>query len=60
MTTDELRQCSFCGDPRVFSQPDCVDAHDSDCPEWVCVDCGTAYFLGQPAAVGELVSSGAA
>jgi hypothetical protein len=39
--------CPACGDIRIFTQPPCVDGHTDDggqCPEWACVDCGTAFF----------------
>ena len=45
-----MRQCSICCDERLFEQPPCADDHDPHCPEWVCVDCGTALFLGVVAA----------
>jgi hypothetical protein len=41
--------CATCGDEREFVQPPCVDGHTDDggeCPEWACVDCGTAVFSG--------------
>jgi hypothetical protein len=37
--------CAVCGDEMLFEQPPCADGHD-DCPEWVCVACGTAIFGG--------------
>ncbi|HEU5033647.1 MAG TPA: hypothetical protein VFT62_02705 [Mycobacteriales bacterium] len=42
MTT---RHCFLCGDERVVEQPPCLDGHE-DCPEWVCVECGTAIVAG--------------
>lgn len=47
----ELRteHCPACDAFREFAQPPCVDGHTDDggeCPEWACVDCGTALFLG--------------
>ena len=41
--------CPMCGEAREFEQPPCVDGHTADggdCPEWICVDCGTAFLLG--------------
>ena len=45
--------CPICGDVRPFEQPPCSDGHagGADCPEWLCVDCGTAFLLGESAAV---------
>lgn len=34
--------CDLCAAETLFEQPGCVDGHDLLCPEWVCVDCGTA------------------
>lgn len=42
MTT---KHCFICGDERVVEQPPCLDGHE-ECPEWVCVDCGTAIVAG--------------
>jgi hypothetical protein len=39
-----MRTCSTCGDERPFERPPCVDGHD-DCPELICVDCGSAVVL---------------
>jgi hypothetical protein len=41
--------CPTCDDERDFVQPSCVDGHTEDggeCPEWACVDCGTALLIG--------------
>jgi hypothetical protein len=38
--------CSICQDEAVFDQPECVDGHGPDCPEWVCVQCGDAFLVG--------------
>jgi hypothetical protein len=50
--------CAPCGEITEFVQPPCVDGHTDDggeCPEWICVDCGTALLIGDvataPAAV---------
>ncbi len=41
--------CPPCGDVREFVQPPCADGHTEDggeCPEWACVDCGSAVVAG--------------
>jgi hypothetical protein len=38
--------CSQCRRLEVFEQPECVDHSTGQCPEWVCVMCGTAVFAG--------------
>lgn len=41
--------CPSCDDERDFVQPTCLDGHTEDggeCPEWACLDCGTALVLG--------------
>ena len=45
--------CPICGDVRPFEQPPCIDGHldEGDCPEWICADCGTAFLLGESAAI---------
>ena len=40
------RFCSTCRGDVSFEQPECLDSHDEECPEWVCVVCGEAVFLG--------------
>ncbi|MQA83607.1 MAG: hypothetical protein GEV03_02975 [Streptosporangiales bacterium] len=40
------RHCSTCGEERGFEQPPCEDGHGPDCPEWVCVECGSAILMG--------------
>ncbi|MDQ2789339.1 MAG: hypothetical protein M3Y73_06390 [Actinomycetota bacterium] len=40
--------CPECADLRVFEQPPCVDGHGMDCPEWLCLTCGTALLIGVP------------
>ena len=42
MTT---KYCPGCRADRVVEQPPCLDGH-VDCPEWVCVECGTAIVFG--------------
>ena len=41
--------CPACGDDREFVQPPCADGHTDEggeCPEWLCVECGTAFVAG--------------
>jgi hypothetical protein len=41
--------CPPCGEIREFVQPPCADGHTDDggeCPEWICVDCGSAVVTG--------------
>lgn len=46
-TVDDMTEkyCPACRARRVVEQPPCVDGH-ADCPEWACVDCGTAIVVG--------------
>jgi hypothetical protein len=41
-----VRFCATCRADVAFEQPPCVDGHDADCPEWVCVECGEAFIVG--------------
>ena len=44
--------CPTCDDVAVFVQPPCADGHTEDggeCPEWICVDCGSALLIGDGA-----------
>jgi hypothetical protein len=41
-----VRFCSICLADVGFEQPDCLDDHGLDCPEWVCVQCGDAVLVG--------------
>ena len=44
-----LWPCTPCGEVTVFVQPPCTDGHTEDggiCPEWICVDCGSALVTG--------------
>jgi hypothetical protein len=43
------RYCPGCRAQRVVEQPPCADGH-LDCPEWACVECGTAIVGGWLAA----------
>ncbi|PZS38890.1 MAG: hypothetical protein DLM62_11295 [Pseudonocardiales bacterium] len=40
--------CPDCADLKAFEQPPCVDGHGADCPEWLCLSCGTALLIGVP------------
>jgi hypothetical protein len=40
--------CPECADFEAFEQPPCVDGHGADCPEWLCVICGTALLIDVP------------
>ncbi len=58
-----LWPCPTCGEDTAFEQPPCADGHSDDggeCPEWVCTDCGTGFFLGDPAPVAETAARRAA
>jgi len=41
-----MRFCTTCQADVAFDQPDCLDEHGLDCPEWVCVECGDAVLIG--------------
>jgi hypothetical protein len=38
--------CATCRDDSTFEQPECVDGHGIECPEWVCVRCAEAVMIG--------------
>lgn len=40
--------CPDCAELEVFEQPPCVDGHGVDCPEWLCLNCGTALLIDTP------------
>lgn len=44
-TTSAAWFCSTCEVERDFEQPVCTDEHDSGCPEWCCVRCGSAVLI---------------
>jgi hypothetical protein len=53
-----LWPCPPCGEIAVFVQPPCTDGHTADggeCPEWVCADCGSAFFVGDVGIVTEVL-----
>lgn len=45
-TTTVLRWCSTCRAEIGFEQPECLDGHGAECPEWACVQCGEAILIG--------------
>jgi hypothetical protein len=48
-TESRTEHCPACAGDREFVQPPCVDGHTADgaeCPEWACVECGTALLIG--------------
>ncbi|HMC68047.1 MAG TPA: hypothetical protein VKJ07_02735 [Mycobacteriales bacterium] len=45
----DTRYCPGCRAERAVEQPTCIDGH-LDCPEWACIDCGTAIVIGWLAA----------
>ena len=58
-----VRWCTTCEDDVMFEQPGCSDDHGGDCPEWTCVQCGDALFVGfspaqRPAVLGSPRSAG--
>ena len=30
----------------TFEQPECLDEHEGECPEWLCQRCGEAFLVG--------------
>ena len=46
MPTEFRLDCPTCARPRPFEQPPCADGHGSECPERVCMSCGTALLVG--------------
>jgi len=40
--------CPDCAELELFEQPPCVDGHGADCPEWLCLTCGTALLIDMP------------
>jgi hypothetical protein len=41
--------CPDCAELEAFEQPPCIDGHGADCPEWLCLTCGTALLIDVPA-----------
>ena len=53
----QLWPCPPCGEIREFVQPECIDGHTEDggeCPEWACVDCGSAVVIGGAGVVADV------
>jgi hypothetical protein len=53
-----LSPCPTCDDVTDLVQPPCADGHTDDggeCPEWVCMDCGAAFVVGDVAPAADLV-----
>jgi hypothetical protein len=38
--------CPECRSDELFEQPECLEEHGGDCPDWACVMCGYAIFTG--------------
>ena len=63
MTDLATLPCPTCGQDTDFEQPPCADGHTEDggeCPEWVCLDCGTALLGGTPPRAGRVATARAA
>jgi hypothetical protein len=45
-TAAVLRWCATCGSDVTFEQPECLDEHEGECPEWLCQRCGEAFLVG--------------
>jgi DNA polymerase III alpha subunit (gram-positive type) len=41
--------CPLCGHTSALVAPDCTEGHGADCPDRLCLDCGSALFV-DPAA----------
>jgi hypothetical protein len=41
----EQAECPVCGQSCPVEAPACVDGHGSDCPERLCLLCGTALIV---------------
>lgn len=41
----ETTYCPDCRAERAIVQPPCADGH-FECPEWACIECGAAIFVG--------------
>ncbi|MGI5519421.1 hypothetical protein ACQEUX_00500 [Micromonospora sp. CA-259024] len=37
--------CDVCEGVAPFEAPPCVDGHGTDCPELICIDCGSAVVV---------------
>lgn len=47
--------CPECAQHEAFEQPPCTDGHGADCPEWLCLTCGTAVLIDVPIGPVELL-----
>jgi hypothetical protein len=45
MHEDGLLYCPTCARSCVVETPQCTDGHGAQCPERLCVVCGTALFI---------------
>lgn len=37
--------CPLCGQSNALVTPDCTEGHGADCPDRVCLACGSALFV---------------
>ncbi len=42
---EQVMFCTICQEDRLFVGAGCVDGHDADCPERLCVECGFAVLV---------------
>jgi hypothetical protein len=42
--------CPECAELEALEQPPCLDGHGADCPERLCLSCGTALLINVPVA----------
>lgn len=42
----ETRECSVCASAMPFEVAPCADGHEEDCPDRVCLGCGTVVVVG--------------
>jgi hypothetical protein len=49
--------CPECRSDELFEQPECLEEHGTDCPDWACVTCGYAMFTGPAPLAAELVGA---
>ncbi len=40
--------CPECAGLQACEQPPCRDGHGTDCPERLCLSCGTGLLIGAP------------
>jgi hypothetical protein len=43
--------CPLCGHSDALVAPDCTEGHGADCPDRVCMACGSALFVDPAVAV---------